>query len=549
MQNPLLIWQNPVFIRFVRSELRLKKSLFWYLLTVVLASFTVAITIVPQLGQGVALADAAPRALLPLLIIQGILLLFMATGRVAGGITREKVEDVLNYQRMTPLPLTAKILGYLFGLPVREYVLFAITLPFLLFVVIAGKLPPLPIAIYYFVFFLSTLLYHLTGMVAGMVARKWRFAARFSEIMVIVLYFILPQLTHLGLVFLEFLTVRPTFREYILPLISKSGDTDFEMSQLDLLLSRSVPFFHLQISATVFALLIQSLLAICFFRIIQRKWQGEDVPSISKPMALTITGAFAFMSLANLWPTLTRSEAALPILQSDAVEVAASAVLAIPAVLVLSSCVLMVILLFSALPDPLAYRRGILRAYRQDKEALDWHEDAASGLPLLGGLLVLLGLLLGTAVVTMVRAGYHDGLTTSPWLILFLFAASGLFLLYFQSLKEYFGRARVVIIILLHWVVPILVATLVISPNPVANWPIAVTISALSPLAMLLLAAVPVWSDENLTEQAAVIYRALGLSFLLMVIIIAYLQWQLARRRAALLKSLRQSWQKPAGDH
>ena len=137
-----MLHKNPIFIRFCRSELRYKKAIFWYLLTLIATAFAVAITYAPQVAQGREAMAAARNALLPVLIIQGIILLFMGTGSIASGITREKVENVLDYQRLTPLPTRDKILGYLFGLPVRHYVMFAITLPFLAFVLIVGRIPP-----------------------------------------------------------------------------------------------------------------------------------------------------------------------------------------------------------------------------------------------------------------------------------------------------------------------------------------------------------------------------------------------------------------------
>ena len=132
-----MIFKNPIFIRFCRSELRVKKAIFWYLLTLIITAFSVVLLYGPQVAQGMDSTDAARSALLVILIIQGIIMLFLGTGSVASGITREKVDNVLNYQRLTPLPVRDKILGYLFGLPVKYYVMFLITLPFMVFVLIA----------------------------------------------------------------------------------------------------------------------------------------------------------------------------------------------------------------------------------------------------------------------------------------------------------------------------------------------------------------------------------------------------------------------------
>ena len=44
--------------------------------------------------------------------------------------TAERDEGVIDYQRLIPMSPLSKVLGYLFGLPVREYVMFLATLPF-----------------------------------------------------------------------------------------------------------------------------------------------------------------------------------------------------------------------------------------------------------------------------------------------------------------------------------------------------------------------------------------------------------------------------------
>ena len=98
-----MIFKNPIFIRFCRSELRVKKAIFWYLLTLIITAFSVVLLYGPQVAQGMDSTDAARSALLVILIIQGIIMLFLGTGSVASGITREKVDNVLNYQRLTPL--------------------------------------------------------------------------------------------------------------------------------------------------------------------------------------------------------------------------------------------------------------------------------------------------------------------------------------------------------------------------------------------------------------------------------------------------------------
>ena len=75
---------------------------------------------------------------MPIFFVQGVILMFMGTGAVASGIANERDSGVLDYQRITPMGPMRKIVGYLFGLPVREYFLFALTLPFVAYGTVRG---------------------------------------------------------------------------------------------------------------------------------------------------------------------------------------------------------------------------------------------------------------------------------------------------------------------------------------------------------------------------------------------------------------------------
>jgi len=403
---------NPIFIRFCRSELRLRKSIFWYLLTFAVSAFSVAIIYVPQVVRDREPVEAARSALLPLLIIQGFILLFMGTGSVASGITREKVDKVLDYQRLTPLPVRRKIIGYLFGLPIREYVLFLITLPFAVFILVAGKIPPSAFIPYYLVFLSSTLLYHFTGMVAGMISRRWRWSARISQGLILLLYFVLPQLSHLGLVFFEFLTVRPVFAECILPIVEPGSPV--QIDNPGFMAGQSVPIFATMVSGTLFSLVIQTLLIILFAGMVARKWHADSVPAISKPMAAATFLIFSIMSLANIWPNLTRSANALNIFQSGGDLPQTVAVFLLPLVLALVTTALALVLMVSALPDPMQYRHGRIRAGRTARGRLALWDDNAPGYALAAFFILIQVFLLLIALATLSDAGYFTGLASSP---------------------------------------------------------------------------------------------------------------------------------------
>jgi nicotinate dehydrogenase subunit B len=46
-------WRNPVFVRFCRSRLRLRKSIFWYLVTLILTTFVLLLTYIVSTNSGI----------------------------------------------------------------------------------------------------------------------------------------------------------------------------------------------------------------------------------------------------------------------------------------------------------------------------------------------------------------------------------------------------------------------------------------------------------------------------------------------------------------
>ncbi len=511
-----MLWRNPIFIRFCHSELRARKAAFWYLLTLIVTAFTVAITFVPQVVRDVPAQEAARSAFFPILVIQGILLLFLGTGSVATGIAREKVDKVLDYQRLTPLPVWRKLTGYLFGLPVRDYVLFLITVPFLVFVLIVGKIPASAFVPYYLVFFSSSLLYHLTGMVAGMVSKRWRWSARISQGLIILLYFFLPQLSHFGLVFLEFLTVRPVFMEKILPLIESRGGK--EVVEMGLFAGKAVPFFTLVISGTVFSLLLQILLIALFAAIVARKWKAESVPAISKFLALAVFGSFAFVSLANLWPTLRGHPGALKLFQSNTDLSLQLSWAAIPIIMTLVTTFLGFGLLASAVPGPERRRLGELRRQRLGLSALPRWDDAAPGRWVLLGLGAI-QLLLLTAVYATLASSHGDELSRLRlWAIPVMMAAGFLNLAHFRGIKETYDGSRLGLFLLLGWLLPLLASLLIIAANTDFG-PIALYVAVLSPLSLLPLAGLHVLPAEQFDSYAGAMINALALGFGLLLLL------------------------------
>ncbi|HLF09636.1 MAG TPA: hypothetical protein VJA26_00345, partial [Gammaproteobacteria bacterium] len=167
------IWRNPAFLRFWRSRLRLRKAIFWYLLTLIITTFVVSIIYIGRTNAFTPPQNAARGLWIPLLIIQGLILMVKGTGSVSAGLIQDKIDETLDYQRLTPVTPIRNLVGYLFGLPVLEYVMFALTLPHLIFIVVVGRIPFGTLLSVYLAFFVCAILYHTTAIAAGMVMRRW----------------------------------------------------------------------------------------------------------------------------------------------------------------------------------------------------------------------------------------------------------------------------------------------------------------------------------------------------------------------------------------
>lgn len=161
------LWRNPILKRFLRTRLRPRALGGWLLVTILLAGFifflcrSIAlrdmereldyarkypVQVAENAKRGFIMPtptlESAERTCLPFLgILQTFILFIIGTGQVAGGMTADAEEGTMDYMRLTPMTPLAKVLGYLFGLPVREWIMFASTLPFTAWAIWRGQVP------------------------------------------------------------------------------------------------------------------------------------------------------------------------------------------------------------------------------------------------------------------------------------------------------------------------------------------------------------------------------------------------------------------------
>jgi len=243
--------------------------------------------------------------LIPLLVIQGIILFGLGTGQTAAGITTEADEGVIDYQRLAPMTPLAKVVGFLFGLPIREWLLFLATLPFTIYSVWKGGVPVSGILQLYAVFVMAAILYHLTGLLAGSVMKNRRWAFLTSTGMVLLLYTIIPQAAKFGLVYLKYVTIYPVFNEvypYLLPQPFTEGALIYET------IIPPARFFGLNLPQYIFTLISQGVLSFAMITMLWRRWRKVDCHLLGKVGA---TGLFAWlqvMLLGNALPLIASGD-------------------------------------------------------------------------------------------------------------------------------------------------------------------------------------------------------------------------------------------------
>lgn len=375
------VWSNPIFRRYCQARLRLKSFGAALIIFTLIAGFMVALPTSIGVRSKQSLIDAARGGIIPLLVLQGLILFIFGTAQAAGGMTAERDEGVIDYQRLIPMSPLAKVLGYLFGLPVREYAVFLATLPFTGWCLWRGEVSWTVWLPLYAVVFTSTLLYHFTGLLAGTVVRNRRWAFLASMVLVFSLYTVVPQMAKFGLVFFKYLTITPVFEESLPGILPRSAGSVVSTIQH---LAPSVKFFNLDFSEAVFTVFSQGGLILTFVVMLCRKWRRAESHLLGKLWAvgffawiqvLLLGNALPLIEPGNLFPS--RAVTAFTRLNLDWAPRASEAV-AMSGLYGFVSLALIFVLGGIITPDAEHQLRGWRRARKQGSHSLPLRADAAT---------------------------------------------------------------------------------------------------------------------------------------------------------------------------
>lgn len=289
------IWENPIFRRYCQSRLRLRGLGVTLLISVLIAGFIFFISrAIGMERANLSATDAERGALVPLLVFQCLIMFVLGTAQVSGGMTAETDEGVIDYQRLIPMSPISKVLGYLFGLPVREYLMFLVTLPFTAWALWKGGVAASVWVPVYAVFVTTTLTYHLTGLVTGTVVKNRRWAFLISIGLVFCLYTVVPQMARFGLVFFKYLTIMPVFQESLPGLLPKTAGAIVATGQK---LAPEAKFFNLGFPESVYTVFCQGALILTFVVMLCRRWRRTESLLLGKIWA---TGFFIWVQILLL---------------------------------------------------------------------------------------------------------------------------------------------------------------------------------------------------------------------------------------------------------
>jgi hypothetical protein len=559
------VWDNPIFRRYCCSRLRPKGLGVSLLITVLIAGFMVAMaysTGVSMAQRAAAtlsadptavidlealttkhLVTAARSALMPMLILQGVILFVFGTAQVAGGMTAERDEGVIDYQRLIPMSPLSKVIGYVFGLPVREYVIFLTTLPFAAWLFWKGDVKPTVWLQLYTALFSSTLLYHFTGLLTGTVVKNRRWAFLASIGLVFCLYTVIPQLAKFGLVFFKYLTITPVVQECLPDMLPE------EMAGPLRLFRRFVPvvkFFGLDFSELVFTLFSQLALVLTFVIMLCRRWRRAESHLLGKLWATGFYIWIQILLLGNALP-LVESGDLFPsrALRNGIMRVAGGPMEPQPMEAVVMSGVyglftLLLIFLLGGIitPTPENQVKGWRRARKKGRTSLPFLSDAATSF---------------WFVIVMAIAGasgwflFTRGVVESPWfpghfVPLRIFGYFVLVMLTcglsFQLLLEAWGGRVVALMAIFVGVVPIMVGAVLI-PVGDSMYPAVAWLLSISPLSTPIYAAL---SQLSLAELPVEIARAVPAAFTFWLVVgalvMTWLVYRLFSTRRAMAKEV-----------
>lgn len=398
--------------------------------------------------------------------LQGVILVIMGASQVAGSVGGVRESSILDFHRISPVPAVVITTGFFLGAPVREYVLYSLTLPLSAFCASQGYPGGTSWLQVQAALLLIALNFHALALLSSLIAKK-------------------PKTNSWGIVI--FLAV----------VFFYSGSTVFALSRGFM----GQPVFRFYgVEVPWFPFLCLYLVPSLVFLLIAstRKMRSERAHALSKPQALVFVSAVGFLFTGGM---TSLDEASMP-------------TTTVLYGLVLTSLPSMISI------SPLAgdYARGLRRAARSGRTHLPpWDDLALSRLAIfLICLIVLSFATLASDILVPFPFGainYERGLNRSIPIAVLVVAYFGLAYQYFALRIPRRAGTMMALFLFFAWVVPLLAGG-VAGLSDMSEWTIVALVS-ISPVAGLATASGLGPSDDVLQiAQIAALLPAIALAFL-----------------------------------
>jgi hypothetical protein len=403
-----ILTDNPMLTKHIRTRLRPRALGMWVAVVVVLCLSVIWV------GQAWDLIRGG-QALTFLLGMQLIVLAFIGASQVSAAVGGARETGIIDFHRVSPQPPLWMTLGYFLGAPIREYVLFGITVPFAIALAVLGEYGlwrwfqlTLPLVF-------SAWLLHASSLLSALVSKKPKGAGKGAGAGILVFSLLFGSWIGGGLWY----AVRRL-----------EGQTE------------TIQFFGLPMHWMLFILLYESCALGFLFVAAVRKMRSDRAHAYSKPLALSCMATITALTLGAAWNFLGQKEVVLVVLYF----------------LVVAGIVLSV----TITPDQTEYVRAVRRALRHGRHRpTAWEDPGANRLALCGlCALVLVGATLSWELITGRTQGdpsvYSQTIATG----VFVVAYFGLGLQFFQLRFARSGGSFMALFLFFVWLLPVLLGSI-----------------------------------------------------------------------------------------
>ncbi len=434
------ILDNPILTKHLRSRLRPTQVIGSAL---IVAAIGIAIVFAGyELGWHV-----SGWALAGTMALQLFVLAFTGSYQVGSAVGGAREAGILDYHRLSPVPPWHVAIGFFLGAPVREYLLFAITIPF---TVVCGAMGPTGVfgALQLLVpIVMTSWLLQAFAMMTSLTDKKPKKAAQGAMGALILFSFIFGMPILWGLVYATTLFTGQVVNH--------------------------IPFFGYQLY-WLFSVALYEAVLIGFVLIgCMRKMRSDRARAYSKGLGIAFLASFTTLVLGAAWSAKGYPNVVIVVLY----------------LLVLWA----IVMTPSITPDDMMYRRGVRRALAQGRRRPPWYTDEASNRVaiVVYGAIVALGATIAWESVEGRPTGGRTVYSQAIAVGVFVAAYIGLGLQYFALRLGRRGGTFTTAVVMILWIVPMVAGFVLAASQNIPGPPslLSQMLLGLSPISGIALSA------------------------------------------------------------